>query len=200
MVDICSSNVITPELSSIRLFWYSEGMPSDPEAVDLFEQEFQKHVAARVPAPFSPSFKTGAAVSKYARSLESKRATGELTGEEQGTLTRIDSLWERVSQYNEQLKTHKPETPPADHPVYDLKSSQFVASSAEPPALAEIPKISREEADNIISDINKQFEEKVMAKLKNPPPASPNPGSGTNLSDYLAAAYAHAVVQKNAQS
>lgn len=128
---------------------------------------------------------------KLARTLETKRSTGELTRGERTLLDEIDRKRGLAGQ------NHANKQPPImafAHRVYDLSKSQFLENAADPKPV-EIPKISAEQAENIISDLNQQFEEKILGQIRTkqapgpvaPSPASINPGSGTNLTDYIAA-------------
>jgi len=60
-------------------------------------------------------------------------------------------------------------------------------------SLAPEPKISEREVEEIISVINKQFQEKVMDKIRDKGHAEPKPiapGEGRSLQDYLSLVHA----------
>lgn len=178
-------------------------MDSQQQVINQVKKEFEAHRHTSVFAPFTPSPEGSAALAKVVRGLESRRQLGELTTQETHWLRDIDQLLEDIANYN-RVKTQKPNYAAAtgayQNLVYDLQGGapkEEEALTGQAPAV--IPRITSEEADQIISIINQQFEEKVLKKLKNRPVDLPAPAAepsdfavgdesvsgGRNLQDYL---------------
>lgn len=130
--------------------------------VQKIEREFRAHLENRPGTEYVASEKISAELSRLTRDLESKRQFGTLSDAERNFLRDIDQIWERISRYNQDLK--KADPPPGTN-LYDL-SKQKVSSEPvyEKPVI--IPSVSDKEADEIISHLNEQFEEKILKKLR----------------------------------
>lgn len=140
----------------------SEKLFQSVTPINAARGEFSRHIASRLGGEFQLSRSASDELSKLLRSLESKRLTGKaLTDEEHMLLQDGDKLFQDIARFNEQVKAQ----PLPGPTVYDLSQSRKVP---EDPASAPviIPRISEEEADRIIAGFNKQFEEKIMNKIR----------------------------------
>jgi len=97
------------------------------------------------------------------RELERKRQVGELTNTERLWLRQIDALTERIYNFNRESYESQPNE--SGTVVYDMdqKIRLEESQSTEDPGVA---KISNEEAEKIIETLDKQFEEKVMNRIR----------------------------------
>ncbi len=177
-------------------------MTNELPVVAKLKTEFAKHVSASPDFPFRPKADLSLKLVRTVRELETKRQLGNLTAEERLGLKAIDELYEDMAKFNQRLLQKPAGTGHAvTMPVYDLRQGSLGSETPyQNPVI--IPSISPEEADKIISNLNKQFRDKVLAKLKRPPrldrelPVSPKsqglpqePGlaiPGRSLEDYLA--------------
>lgn len=148
--------------------------------VGKLAEEFSRHIAAGSKIPFSPSPGSASSLSSLTRELEQKRQLGTLTGQEGKILRDLEDLTERIANFNKALPPRPTGVASDDH------------DEVQPPLV--IPKISEEEAEKIISHLNEQFEQKVLAKLPRKADnsstgraigAPPAEAGGRNLQDYL---------------
>lgn len=147
-------------------------------AIKQVKDELANFQSAGNPGPFQPPAEAIASVSRLTRELEMKRQTGVLTVNEISLLKEVDELWGSIAKANSQKKP-----PAATGPnTYDLKNKRIFQENADSgkPSHPVTPQISSEQADKIIAEINEQFEEKVLKKIKEKTPAS-----GRSLQDYL---------------
>ena len=99
-------------------------------------------------------------LNKLTKDLENRRQVANLTAAETESLKKIDDLWKRVA--NPDL----PETPKiSSESTYRLRDSQLVEAEGLP-VFPTTPGISAELADEIILELNKQFQEKVLNNPK----------------------------------
>ena len=141
-------------------------MSGEHETIVQAGLEFNNYRQGGTKAPFSPSKETDFALHKLIRELESRRQIGKLTSQEQEWLREIDALMENMTKFNQKLPNSQ-NRGGTQELVYDVKQSKFLP---EEPIQKPIntPNISEYQAEQIISNLNRQFEEKVLKKLKKP--------------------------------
>ena len=169
-------------------------MASPRELIESWKKEFEKYTEAQSAGPFNASAEVSDGISKLVRDLEHRRQTGELTSEEKEYLREIDAMLEKIA-HAAKAGTQVP-TPARTSPtVYNMGTGDM-SEDAEEQVPFFIPNISGEQADKIIADLNKQFEEKVLKKLRQKPailrtevsdfgPGDAELPSGTNLSEHI---------------
>ena len=153
-------------------------MLSPRELLDRWKKEFETHQQTGTAGSFNASADVGQGVAKMVRGLEERRQTGALTADEQGWLRETDGMLEKISSAAKAGRTSPPAAPrKSPFPqVYQIGSE--VRDEEEPTErVAYVPNISGEQADQIIADLDKQFEEKVMAKLRERQTFPKDPGS-----------------------
>lgn len=173
------------------------------QILDQLKQELDAFKSSGAAGAFRVSAQTADALGKLVRGLEEKRQVGELTEAEANVLRSIDAAKEKIAQYN-RVRAGRRESGYSlgvgAKPLYDLRTGKL-SEEPEDHLPAFVPKISQDQADQIISDINEQFESKVLKKIRRYPdlekPADPsladfraNPNhdqQGRNLQDYLTA-------------
>lgn len=151
-------------------------------AIEEIKNQFARHFRQNAGSAFQADEAASAAFSRLARELEQKRQTGTLSSAETKWQAAVDDLIERIVRYNSQLAAPEDVSPK----IYNLGKQQFVTEPPEQPSLVQ-PKISETEAEHIISGFEKQFEEKVMNKIREQKSesADSDTGSGRSLQDYL---------------
>lgn len=178
-------------------------MEPQQQAINQYQLEFELHVQKGNGEPFLPSMQVGQNFSRAVRGLENKRQLGALTQQEALWLKQADGLMERIARYGRKS---------AENPkygsvyqslpqVYDQRTGVIGDETEIPPAVF-VPNITDEQADEIVAELNRQFEEKVLKTLKKKPvlaapPAQPlndfgnlperGAEEGRNLRDYLTA-------------
>ena len=169
-------------------------MDSGSSVISEVEKELAEHVKNNRGKAFSLSQNASVLFSKFIRELEHKRQQDSVTWQEKNWLKEADDIIERIGKYNQSLNNlglgiH-------DEMLYDLKN-QKLSTQTEPKYSASVPKISSDEADKIIAQIDEQFREKVLKKIKSHPADSKEnnhpdftiteaeQGNGRNLNDYL---------------
>ena len=160
-------------------------MENSLPAIANLREEFAAHTAKKNGLRFQPSLEASTNISTLTRDLETKRQLGSLSSAEKTLVAEIDTLWQDISWFNNQASAGK--TAVAPDQIYSLKDSKFVDSAKQEPK-PELHPISAEVAEEIISGLNKQFEEKVMSKLHRDGEsvASGAVGEpGRNLQEYL---------------
>lgn len=172
------------------------------EAVNLIKTEFDAHIKKGDNSEFKASPEAQAALAAATRLLEQKRQTANLTEQENHLLRSADELYERIAKYNQRTRAQKPVLLRQES-LYDLsKGNRILAEqpAAEPSPFV-VPRISSREVDQIIENLNEQFEQKVLKQIRNrtekvsakPPEAvndfaalpRPTPEAGRNLHEYL---------------
>lgn len=163
-------------------------MEVETGVLDQIKQEFSRHIASGAKTPFNASRGTGEALGKLVRGFEQRRQLGTLTFEEAKILRNADEILENIARFNRAVRRHPAQFSgqiSAPH-VYDLQTGAITEETGEVPTTVVIPKISQAEADKIISQLNEQFQERVLKKLKRNPPPESSDEEGTTLQDYLA--------------
>jgi len=154
-------------------------------AISQVEKEFSEHVKNNKGKAFSLSEKASVIFSKFIRELEHKRQQNSVTWQEKKWLREADDVIERIGKYNQSLNNLQSGI--RDEMIYHLKSKK-ISAEAEPEYPASVPKISSDEADKIIAQIDEQFREKVLKKIephKDFTISEPGQVAGRNLKDYL---------------
>lgn len=132
------------------------------------EKEFNSHLASGSMAKFYARPELSENISKLQRGLEIKKQLGNLTFEEDRTLQRVRDVFSNIYKFNS-ATTQEPSPVLQSNqnfvPLYDLKKSKFVSDSAKHTAPVFFPNLTADQANKIIFQINKQFEEKVLNKL-----------------------------------
>src|SRR3989338_175602 len=150
-------------------------MEYSASAITKLREEFTAHTASKNGLRFQSSLVASTGISTMTRDLETKRQLENLTVEEKAALSEIDALWQKISRFNNQMASAK--TAPARDQIYSIKDSKFVPEPQLPKAEPH-PMITTEFAEEIISGLNKQFEDKIM-------PERAGVESGRNLQEYL---------------
>lgn len=158
-------------------------MENFQETIGRLRAEFVRHETATPEVRFQPSLETSSALAMLTRDLETKRQLGHLTVEEKTTLVEIGTLWQDIARFNNQAKIQK--ASPVSVPIYSLAEHKLVEPHQPAPVPPEIPSITHEQANEIITGLNRQFEEKVMSRRSATLPYSPAVGAGRNLQDYI---------------
>ena len=109
-------------------------------------------------------------LTKLAKKLETKRQTSNLTDQEQAILKNIDNSRQNVVNQNLKSSSKIAKDLP-DESTYRISTGEIVHSK-EGQRVGYIPNISSEQADEIISKFNEQFQEKVMSKIHKSDPSN----------------------------
>lgn len=142
-------------------------METKPQIINTLREEFEQHVRNNSSGPFRLSGATSEALGQLVRSLEAKRQANNLTAEERQWLKEIDQIIENTANHHREMSERRGLYAFAHDAssVYDLKRGR-IQEEPENGKDGAILKISEEEADRIISSLNKQFEEKVLKKFQ----------------------------------
>ena len=132
-----------------------------PQAILMLKQEFAAYKKSGTAAQFKPSTMLHMEISRITRNLEMRRETGSITDAELGILKSIDYLWSEIGSFNARVEVESPAT---GHDAYNFKNSEFVKSESMSTPIT--PIVTDEIAQKIISDFEKQFQEKIINKLK----------------------------------
>lgn len=134
-----------------------------PEIITRIRTSFSEHGKSGKSSVFTPDHAENAGLSYLTRELENKRQLGALTDSETDQLKEVDRLLDDIGRYNLKIRQTPPKSPSGTL-VYDLKKKELsMPDEKKMPSI--IPKISENEADQIIQSINEQFIEKVLKDI-----------------------------------
>ena len=126
-------------------------------------KEYSQYIASRRVGEFRPSKEASEGLGRLSRELERKRQVGELTSTEGLWLRQIDELTERILNFNRDNPKNR--AGEAGIAVYDMDQKLKLEESHDA-ELPIIPRISSKEAEKIIEGLDRQFEEKVMNRVR----------------------------------
>lgn len=169
------------------------------QALRQIRQKFATHVASEKGERFELAPEDSRQLSELMRELGSRGQLGELTESESLALKEGDAFAGEIAKFNAFIKNggENPNTHMVEKIYNPEKGELAAAAELTPPA--PVPKISQAQADRIITDLNEQFVDKVLKKLRaraevsaaNPwevgdfaVPAAPQ-SPGESLSNYL---------------
>lgn len=124
------------------------------QCLGQIKDEFTRHLRDMPESVFYPSAEASLELGKIARTLERKRQTGTLTPSEKACFEEIGRLLERIASHNKRFASGLSQNTNPREEFSEKGSSVF------------IPQISNVEADRIAASITRQFETKVLSKLK----------------------------------
>ena len=158
-------------------------MDNSAPAIAKLLSEFTRHQTLAPGTRFQPSLEASTAVSNVTRDLDIKRQLDDLTAAEEAAFEEIAALWEGIARFNNRVPIRAAPASGENEQIYSLRDSKFVEQKPEP--RPEIPVITYELADQIITGLNKQFEKNIMSNRNFIESAAVASEQGRNLQDYL---------------
>ena len=152
---------------------------NEPKVISQIKDIFATHVEQNPGKVFKLAAANQRDLSRLSRELEKKRQIGSLTDQEQNQLRVADQLLENITKFNDSIEKKVATAPGPKYTetrVYNLAKSDLQGEEEIVPNF-EVPKITQSEADKIISDIDKQFEEQEERTVAGQP--------GAELSDLI---------------
>lgn len=139
-------------------------------------EELARYIKSGSKSSFIPTSQASQTLSQLLRELERKRQSGSLTAAEAQKLREIDELLEDIAKFN---RKNQDTAPLGGHPVYNLADQKLSEATEYVPPMI-VPNVSGTEAQEIISELDQQFEEKVLSKLRKKagPDSLTGPASG----------------------
>ena len=174
---------------------------SENEIITKAMAEYADYIASGGSGKFVLSQPAVQELSRLSRLLWQKRQTSSLTQSEKSLLRQIDEFTQKTMDFNREPRAAG--IAPSGSPVYDMGRQKKLEEPDDGREVA-IPRISNQMAEDIIRQINEQFEKKVVNEVREERTAADKPDprsfpeeesaeeavegpSGTNFRGYLTA-------------